>query len=55
MIQTNGAVLDARAKKFAELQEGREPKCVQDFRKESGLEVADRIRLYVDATETLSG
>jgi len=26
---------------------------VQDFRKESGLEVADRIRLYVDATETL--
>jgi len=26
---------------------------VQDFRKESGLEVADRIRLYVDATDTL--
>ncbi len=26
---------------------------VQDFRKESGLDVADRIRLYVDATETL--
>ncbi len=26
---------------------------VQDFRKESGLDVADRIRLYVDATDTL--
>jgi isoleucyl-tRNA synthetase len=26
---------------------------VQDFRKESGLDVADRIRLYVDATPTL--
>ena len=26
---------------------------VQDFRKESGLDVADRIRLYVDATLTL--
>jgi isoleucyl-tRNA synthetase len=26
---------------------------VQDFRKESGLEVADRIRLYVEATDTL--
>lgn len=26
---------------------------VQDFRKESGLDVADRIRLYVEATDTL--
>lgn len=29
----NGAVLDARAKEYAALQDGRAPKCVQDFRK----------------------